>query len=113
MNRDKTEVFNEAVLAFKLGIPWVFCPFKLEWSEQDTEQFRLFLIDCSILYYPSIPPRGDTPQDQRYTMGIDDGKTITYISFNKHISRAFPSEVINSKLKPIKQEVPIRTKPKL
>jgi len=118
MIKDRTSIFNEALLAFTMGIPWVFNPIKLKWTEQDTDALYLFLIDNNILNVDANNEKFTTiPIDVSYVIGIEDAKTVTYVEFHKEsykvYAKKFPTYIINSKIHEAKEEQPTKYQPKL
>jgi hypothetical protein len=117
MNRDKSEVFSEAIFAFQLGIPWVFNPSKLKWTAEDTSDLKQALIDAGIIKFTSTMVSLPT-QAAIYIIGVEDPKTITYMTFSAYQSiigsKPFPSNEINMKIIGDKTYNPLeKTKPKL
>lgn len=92
MNQPREQLFNQALLCFTMGIPWVFNPTKIEFNQEDWHELVSFFVQNKILNAPY-------PNDYQtfavdVTVGIESQKVIKYVGMIKASSIALFHHII-------------------
>lgn len=89
MNQPREPLFNQALLCFTMGIPWVFNPNKIEFNQSDWHDFVSFMVENKLMTV-SFP--NDHPTfANNVTVGIESKKVIKY----REIKQKLPAIILH------------------